>query len=225
MQDQTISIPITSLDNNELHTLSIRINDLFSDVDADALGIRWYVDDFTANASVFWNSNDKQTVSAKELAIIDGKRFGFYIALRNNVDNCFEYHPEAGLRKDAKKLIDLLNIDGKKLYSESYKIKSASLTKIIKQIDKKWLAKLEDMSAAMWYNFLKPAHTEFEVAVKKLTKDKSENDKIESATNTRKPLEDSLRDLLTFLPLHSKKTKSPELDDLIGELQVAADRF
>ncbi len=225
MQDQTISIPITSLDNNELQTLSIRVNDLFSDVDTDALGIRWYVDDFTANANVFWNSNDKQTVSAKELAVIDGKRFGYYVALRINVDNCFEYHPEAGLRKDAKKLIDLLNKDSKKLYSESYKIKSAALTKIIKEIDKKWLAKLEEMSAAMWYNLLKPAHTEFEEAVKKLTKDKSENDKIESASNTRKPLEDSLRDLLDFLPLHSKKTKSPELADLIGELQVAADRF
>lgn len=220
-----IRISLSSLDNNELLTFSLRVEELTEDVDADALGFRLYLDNFNTTAIAYKISSEKQSVSAKKVEELDSRRDGFYVALRSHLKNWHQQHPETTYRNNAKKLIDILNKDGKKIYRENYRVETAALIKIFKEVDVNWLPILNDLAGTMWYDFLKTAHVDFEAALKKHTKDIAESKKTKSASNARKPLEDALRDLLKFLPLHHKMTKASALGDLIDQLQVAADRF
>jgi len=219
-----LEIPLSSLGNQELFTLGVRIESILKGFDANALGIKPYADGFLSNLGMYKTSSEKQAVSAREIAEKDGSRDSMYIALRNQIRN-FEYHPEASMRDKAKQLLTVLNKNGKQIYTESYSVETAILEEIIAEFDKNHLNTLEELGATMWYDFLKNAQADFESTVRSITEQKAENAKVASATESRAGLVDSLRKLFAFLPLHYGITKSPELADLIGRLQAEADRF
>jgi hypothetical protein len=65
----------------------------------------------------------------------------------------------------------------------------------------------------------------FETTVQAYNKNKAEANVIASATEVRKALVDSLRNLFAFMPLQLQLTKSQELEQLIRQIDAELDRF
>ena len=71
----------------------------------------------------------------------------------------------------------------------------------------------------------KNSQADFDKAIIKHTELKADAMLIASATKNRKALENSLRKLFAFLPMQYELAPSPELEDLIRNVQVEADRY
>ncbi|MBI9069015.1 MAG: hypothetical protein JEZ09_17090 [Salinivirgaceae bacterium] len=219
-----ITISLSKLGNQELFTLGKRVSEILSAVDTEKMGIKLYADNFSLKFDAYKKSFEKLSVSAEQVAQKDALRDDYYIALRNTIRN-FNYHPSTALKEKARKILGVLNKNGNQIYALNYKAESAALTSIISEIDKNWLTDVTEMGAHIWFNLLKPAQADFETTVSNFTAEKAENIKVTSATTARPEIEDAIRKLFTFLPLQYEMTQAPELSDLMGQLQVAADRF
>lgn len=219
-----IDISLSRLGTRDLYTFSKRIRELIVAYDAEALGIKIYTDKLIQKMDYYDTSFEKQTVTAQEVAQKVALRGNYFVALRTHIRN-YMYHPDAILRQTANKVLAILNKYGKSIYNEGYNVESAAYSAIFTELDKDYIEAMNQLTATMWYNFLKEAQTDFESTVKNVTEEKAESDKIVSASEARKELEDAIRRFFTFLPLQYEMTQAPELSDLIGQLQVAADRF
>lgn len=219
-----IQVALSRINSRDLFTFGIRIKDLIAGFDVQVLGIKHYVDLFLEKLGIYTAAIEKQEVSAQEIAQKDSVRDNYYLALRRHIVNYLN-HPDAAIREQARQILLILNKDGKRIYTKNYELETAALHAIIAELDKNWLPVLDQLSATFWYNWLKTSQTDFETVVKRITEDKAENAKIAAATAIRKEFEEAIRKLFAFLELQYEMTGAPELADLMGQLQEAANRF
>lgn len=219
-----IKIPLSHLRIDQLYTLGSRIKILFDNLNAEALGILLYVTLFLEKFADYSKSYENLDASAEAIGMKDSLRGTFYRAFRVHVKN-FKNHDKEEKRAISRKLLKLLNKDGSRIYDESYSIESASMKTIIKEIDKNHLEDLELLFASEWYQLMKAAQIDFEVTFRLVNEQVSDDKLIVSASEARNDLEDAMRDLFAFLPLHYKMTKSPELAKLIRNIQTEGDKI
>ena len=219
-----IKIALSRLANDQLYTLGKRIKNLLTGIDATALGILLYVNLFLDKFGIYARSYEKQSESAEQVSLKDSLRDTYFIALRSHLRN-FRNHPSEEKRSKSLKLVNLLNKDGKLIYGDSYGAESASLESSIKEIELKHVADLEVLFATEWFQLLKDAQLDFENTVRVVNEQVTDSKLISSATTTRKALEDAMRKLFAFLPLHQAMTENVELDELNREIQTEGDLF
>jgi hypothetical protein len=219
-----IKIALSRLANDQLYTLGNRIKNLLTSVDATALGILLYVNLFLDKFGIYAKSYEKQSESAKKVSLKDSLRDSYFISLRSHLRN-FRNHPSEEKRNKSLKLVKLLNKDGKLIYEDSYGAESASMESTIIEIELNHLADLELLFATEWYQLMKAAQLDFENTVREVNEQVTDRKLIASATKTRKALEDAMRKLFAFLPLHQAMTDSDELDELNREIQTEGNRF
>ena len=219
-----IKISLSKLGNDELYTFIKRIENLLSKFNVELLGILLYVNLFLSKLAIYSASYEKQSASAKEVEHKDSIRDNFFLAVRTHIDN-FKRHDSAEKRQASGKLLSILNKDGKGIYNESYSVETASLESTIIEFDLNHSADLELLAASEWYQLMKAAQLDFETTLSKVNAEVADKRVIDSASNTRKPLEDAIRMLFNFIPMHQKMTNSPELADMIRKIQAECDRF
>ena len=219
-----IKIALSRLGNDELYTFGNRIEKLLSTFNVDPLGILLYVNLFLSKLVIYSESYEKQNASAKEVEHKDSIRDNFFLALRTHIDN-FKRHDAEEKRQASSKLLAILNKDGKGIYNESYSVESASLKSTIIEFDLNHSANIELLAATEWYQLMKAAQIDFETTLSKVNAEVADKKVIASASNTRKPLEEAIRKLFNFIPLHQEMTNSPELADMIRKIQAEFDRF
>ena len=183
-----------------------------------------YVNLFLSKLVIYSESYEKQNASAKEVEHKDSIRDNFFLALRTHIDN-FKRHDAEEKRQASSKLLAILNKDGKGIYNESYSVESASLKSTIIEFDLNHSANIELLAATEWYQLMKAAQIDFETTLSKVNAEVADKKVIASASNTRKPLEEAIRKLFNFIPLHQEMTNSPELADMIRKIQAECDRF
>jgi hypothetical protein len=219
-----IKIALSKLGNDELYTFGIRIENLLSKFNVELLGILLYVNLFLSKLVIYSKSYEKQSAGAKVVEHKDSIRDNYFLALRTHVEN-FKRHDTVEKRQASSKLLAILNKDGKGIYKESYSVESASLETTIKKFDLNHSADLELLMATEWYQLMKAAQIDFETTLSKVIAEVADKKVTASASNTRKPLEEAIRKLFNFLPLHQEMTDSPELADMIRRIQTECDRF
>ena len=219
-----IDIAMSSLGNQELFTLGGRVNDTIGKYDAAALGFQLYAERFSTAFQAYKASFEKEPVSAEEVSQKDELRDNYYKALRSHVRN-YRFHPDPDMVRKSKELVAILNMKGKRVYAEGYKVETAALVAILARIEKEALPIVQELGATMWYDFLKQAQTDFEASIHDHTEEKAESNKVVSATKNRAGLIDAITKLFTFLPLHYEMTGDENLGRLIDQLQEEADRF
>ena len=219
-----IKIALSRLGNDELYTFANRIENLLSTFNVKRLGILLYVNLFLSKLVIYSASYEKQSASAKEVEHKDSIRDNFFLALRTHIDN-FKRHDAEEKRQASSKLLAILNKDGKGIYNESYSVESASLESSIIEFDLNHSADIELLAATEWYQLMKAAQIDFEITLSKVNAEVADKKVIASASNTRKPLEEAIRKLFNFIPLHQEITNSPELADMIRKIQTECNRF
>ncbi|MBN1252013.1 MAG: hypothetical protein JXR51_01680 [Bacteroidales bacterium] len=219
-----ITLSFSRTGTRELFTLGTRIKELLSNYNAEELGIKLYVDNFNEKYQTYKNSIEKQEISADVLTQKDSLRDNYFLALRGHLRN-FRYHPDDAKKENANKIIAILNKEGENIHRAAYKTETAALISIINEIENTSNGMLEDLNAAEWFNLLKQAQNDFEESLKKYSENKAEIQKVSSASDNRKSFEESMRKLFMFLPMQYEMTSNTELDNLIRQLQVIADRF
>ena len=219
-----IKISLSAISNQGLYTLGDHIRKLLTKFDVKALGILLFVQRFLKALKIFEESMEKQNVSSEKVAMQDAQRDNYFVALKAHLRN-FEYHPVAVKKNKAKAIYDILVKDGENIYNAGHSTQSASFRASIKEIDKNHMSALKDLFAEEWYTLFKNSQADFDKAIIKHTELKADAMLIASATKNRKALENSLRKLFAFLPMQYELAPSPELEDLIRNVQVEADRY
>lgn len=219
-----IEIGLSSLTNQELFTLGLRVDKIIGKFDAAVLGFLFYTNLFKAQLAEYKISIEKQQVSAEELAAKDKLRDNYFIALRNHIRN-FRYHPDKERKRESKELLKVLNRKGTKIYEASYKVETAAFETMILTMEKALISMIQNLGATEWFQLFKDAQDDFETSIQKVSGKKAVNKEVISATEKRDEFENAIEKLFAFLPLHYEATKSEELRKLIAELQELVERF
>lgn len=219
-----IKISLSAVSNQDLYTLGDHIRKILTKFNVKALGILLFVQRFLNALKIFEESIEKQGVSAEKVALLDARRDNYFVALKAHLRN-FEYHPNAVKKEKAKAVYDILVKDGEDIYNAGYSTQSASFRASIKEIDENHMSALKDLFADEWYTLFKDSQEDFDKSIMEYTEQKADASLIASATQNRKALENSLRKLFAFLPMQYELVPSPELEDLIRNVQAEADRY
>jgi hypothetical protein len=145
-------------------------------------------------------------------------------ALLRHVKNYIN-HPDEEISGKAEQLLAELQKHGKQFYNKTYKEETAILEYVFKVGDEHFNDFIVTINADVWYNFLKEAQQDFEQTLRELSSENANEGEIESATSLRPGLENALRNLSAFMPLHYNVTQNEQLAKLIAQIKEEVKRF
>lgn len=218
------SINYSKLNNDKFYTLALRIKEILDQYPAEELGIMLYVKNFVDEFIKYKEAMLRIAAGLKIIGEKDAVRDTYSKALRNHVKNYIN-HPDDEISNQAKALLAEIDKHGKQFYNKSNKEQTAILAYILKVVEELYGDFIVKTHTDVWYAFLKESQIDFEKTVREVTKEKSEEGNVESASKIRPLLTETMRNLFTFLPLHFNITQNEQLRKLIAELEEELKKY
>lgn len=217
-----MNISLSTLKNNSLFTLGLRINELVSKRITPEMGIDYYYNLFNKAFQEFKAAMEQAVFSAAELAEKDSFRDQMWVALRLHVKNYLR-HPEESAA--AQRILTEIDKYGSKIYSLSYESESAIIQNVCATLGNDFSSEMAAINAMVWFDLLVQANNDFEAAQRSVNQDKITANETEAATNVRPELEKAIRNLLAYIPMQAEVSGNAELQQLVKELEVETSRF
>lgn len=219
-----LSLPLTRLNNDKLYTLGLRLKEIIEPAPVTEFGIEFYFSKFVKEFEKYKNAMQRLKKNQKIVNEKDQVRDKFGKAYKNHVGN-YLHHPDEEISKKAAQLLAEIERNGKQFYNKTYNEETAILEYIFKVTDEQFSDFIVTIGAAEWYNLLKEAQLDFEKTLRTISKESAEEGIVESATSIRPGIENAIRDLFSFLPLHYGATQNEGLGKLIAQIEEELKRF
>lgn len=216
-------IAFSKLNNKELYALALRTDEILSPGPIDDMGLRFYYDAFKTSFGKFETGMQHENLSAEMVQLADDARDDAYYGFEGNLRN-YLFYPDEELKAKIKELLAKMAKFGKRVPERKYKEETTIILSVVNIVENGYMDTIERTYGTPWFNLLKETQANFEKTLREHTKAKSEDD-VESATNARPELVDSLRNLFSFIPLHYQATKNENLGKIVSQLQVELGRF
>jgi len=220
---KAMRIPFSKLNNKELYALGLRTDEIITRRSIDEMGIKVYYDDFKDAFIKYEAGMQHENVSAGIVSQADGERDDAYQGFEGNLKN-YIYFPDQEIKSKVVELLGKISKFGPRVIYRKYKEETTIILSIISMVENGYMDLINRTHTDVWFKLLKEKQDKFEKTLREHTKAQSENE-IESATSVRPKLVISMRNLLTFMPLHHKVTQNNDLDEVIKQLTVELARF
>ncbi len=219
-----INLPLSRLNNDKLYTLGFRVKEILEPAPITELGIELYFSKFIKEFEKYKKSMQRMKKHLNIVGERDRVRDTYSKTFLNHVKNYIS-HPDEEISKKAEQLLAELEKNGKQFYNKTYKEETSILEYIFEICDKHFSDFIVAINADVWYNFLKEAQLDFEKTLRQLSSKNADEGDIVSATSLRPGLENALRNLSMFMPLHYNVTKNEQLGKLIAQIKDEVKRF
>ena len=216
-------VPFSKLNNKELYTLCQRIDEIIWRYPIDTMGLRLYYDEFKLAFEKYEIGVKQENESASIVAQADAERDDAYQGFEGNLKN-YIFFPDQDIKSKLVELLGKISKFGSRVIYRKYQEETTIILSIVSMVEEGYMDLMQKTHTDVWFNLLKEKQEKFEQILDEHTKALSENE-LESATSVRPKLVISMRNMLTFMPLHYKVTLNEDLDMVIRQLTVELEKF
>ncbi len=216
-------VPFSKLNNKELYTLCQRIDEIIWRYPIDTMGLRLYYDEFKLAFEKYEIGVKQENESASIVAQADVERDDAYQGFEGNLKN-YIFFPDQDIKSKLVELLGKISKFGSRVIYRKYQEETTIILSIVSMVEEGYMDLMQKTHTDVWFNLLKEKQEKFEQILDEHTKALSENE-LESATSVRPKLVISMRNMLTFMPLHYKVTLNEDLDMVIRQLTVELEKF
>jgi hypothetical protein len=145
----------------------------------------------------------------------DNLRDNMFLGFRTFVKS-YIYHPDEAMAAAARKLMEVIRLYGYSAHRMGYKAETAALSRLIADIVANYMAEITLLGADAWFTLLQQAQDKFEGTRQAAINADAEVDL--NLAETRPPMVESVRNLLSMLSLQVTVLNNQEMKSLVLEL-------